>query len=446
MKKITPLISIFALIAPVANAQNANLAYEIVEGLTTEVGQRLAGTEGEAKARAWGMEKLKSLGFSNVHIETYDMPTWVRGAETAEVVTPYNQKLMLTALGNSGATPVNGISAKVIDFKSLDALKAVPDEVVKGKIVYVTHNMQPTQNGASYGAYGAVRRVGPNIAAKKGAIGYIMRSLGTDNKRSPHTGVTRFEDGVLPIPSAALSIPDAENLDRMLKRSKGDLTIHLTLTPKQTGMQQSGNLIAEVQGTDPNAGIIVVAGHLDSWDLGTGAIDDAAGVAIVAAAAKNIMDMGKPKRTIRVIWMGSEEVGGFGQDAYDLAHKNEKFVLASESDFGADRVWAFAYKLPDSAKALGERLQKGFAQMGIIYDKGDAHGGSDIEHIIENGAAVIDLKQDGTHYFDLHHTPDDTLDKIDPAALQQNVDAWTLMLKEVANAPEDLTPVKVEKK
>ena len=158
-----------------------------------------------------------------------------------------------------------------------------------------------TQNGASYGAYGAVRRVGPNIAAKKGAIGYIMRSLGTDNKRSPHTGVTRFEDWVLPIPSAALSIPDAENLDRMLKRAKGDLTIHLTLTPKQTGMQQSGNLIAEVQGSDPNAGIVVVAGHLDSWDLGTGAIDDGAGVAIVAAAAKNIMDMGKPKRTIRAV-------------------------------------------------------------------------------------------------------------------------------------------------
>lgn len=446
MKKLFPLISIFALCGSIAHAQNANLAYEIVEGLTTEVGPRLAGTEGEAKARAWGLEKLKSLGFSNVHIEPYNMPTWVRGAETGEVVTPYNQKLMLTALGNSAATPAQGLSAKVIGFSSLEALKLVPDEVVKGKIVYVTHNMKATQNGSGYGAFGPARFIGPNIAAKKGAAAYLLRSLGTDNKRSPHTGVTRFEDGVLPIPSAALSIPDAENLDRMLKRAKGDLTIHLTLTPKQIGMQQSGNLVAEVQGTDPKAGIIVVAGHLDSWDLGTGAIDDGAGVAIVAAAAKNIMDMGKPKRTIRVIWMGSEEVGGFGSDAYYEAHKNENFVMASESDFGADRVWAFAYKLPESAKSLGERLQKGFANMGIVYDRGAANGGADVEKIIENGAAVIDLKQDGTHYFDLHHTPDDTLDKIDPAALQQNVDAWTFMLKEVANAPEDLTPVKVEKK
>lgn len=439
MKKIIPLISIFAFAAFYAPPRD-NLAYEIVEGLTTEVGPRLAGTEAEARGRAWGMAKLKSLGFSNVRIETYDMPVWVRGIETAEIISPYPQKLVLTALGNSGATPQDGLIADVIGFKTLDDLIAAPDEIVKGKIVFVSHQMGATQSGASYGAYGAVRRSGPNIAAKKGAVAYLLRSLGTDYHRNPHTGGTRFDKDVNPIPAAALSIPDAENLERMLSRVKGNLKIKLVLTPKQTGIHQSGNVIAEIEGTDKNAGIVVIGGHLDSWDLGTGAIDDASGLAITTAAAKRLLDGPRPKRTIRVVWWGSEEVGGYGSDAYFAAHKNEKHVLAAESDFGADKIWAISYKLPDSAKELGKRLEKEFAKMGIMYDPSGAHGGADVDNIIENGAWVIDLKQDGTDYFNLHHTPDDTLDKINPEALAQNVDAWELMLRLVANAPEDLSP------
>jgi carboxypeptidase Q len=436
MKK---LIFAFALFPAIAAAQpQKDLAYEIVEGLTTEVGQRLAGTEAEARARDWGLAKLKALGFANVRIETYDMPVWVRGAESAEVIAPFPQKLILAALGNSGATPATGLTGEVIGFPSLAAFIAAPDVQVKGKIVYVSHAMRRTQDGSSYGAFGPVRFGGPNLAAKKGVALFLIRSVGTDSQRGPHTGITSWEKGVTPIPTAALSIPDADNLERMLARAKGPVTLRVTLTPQFTGMHQSGNLIAEVPGSDPAAGMVIVGGHLDSWDLGTGAIDDAAGVAITTAAAKRILEGPKPRRTIRVVWWGSEEVGGFGSDAYFAAHKGEAHALAAESDFGADRIWQMNLKLPLTAKALGERLSAAVAPLGIATGKKEAGDGADIEKLVAAGVYAVDFSQDGSRYFDLHHTPDDTLDKIDPAQLAQNVDAWAIMLGLVANAPEDL--------
>ncbi len=440
--KIMPLLALAASTSSIANDTPAhpNLAYNIVEGLTTEVGQRLAGTEAEARARDWGVAKLKALGFANVHIEPYDMPVWVRGVETAEVVAPYPQKLALTALGNSGATADAGLTTDIIAFPSLAALKVAPDAAIKGKIVYVTHQMMGTQDGSSYGYFGPVRFVGPSIAAKKGAAAYLLRSLGTNEHRVPHTGVTDWEKGVAPIPAAALSAPDAENIDRMLARAGQPIVIHLTLTPKFTGTHASGNVIAEVPGSDPSAGIVVIGGHLDSWDLGTGAIDDGAGVAITTAAAHRLLAGSPPKRTIRVVWWGSEEEGGFGSDAYFKAHKGEKHAIAAESDFGADRVWAWSFKAPASSAAFGDRLGAALAPLGIVEDKRPAHGGADVEKLIEAGTAVVDLRQDGTHYFDIHHTADDTLDKIDPAQIEQNVAAWTIFLQLAANAPETFRP------
>lgn len=439
--KTIPLIAIAAAFPSLASAAPApprDLAYEIVEGLTTEVGQRLAGTEAEARARDWGVVKLKSLGFSNVRIETYEMPVWVRGTETAEIMSPYPQRLVLAALGHSGATPESGLTANVIGFATLAAFKAAPDASVKGKIVYVSHQMRPTQDGSSYGAFGPVRFGGPNIAAKKGAAAFLIRSVGTDAHRNPHTGITNWDKGVAPIPTAALSIPDADNLERMLARAPAAVSLRLTLTPKFIGNRTSGNVIAEVPGSDPAAGMIIVGGHLDSWDLGTGAIDDAAGIAITTAAAKRLLDGPKPRRTVRVVWWGSEEVGGFGSDAYFDAHKGERHALAAESDFGADRVWRVDLKLPDAAKVLGDRLTAALAPLGIAPGRQPAGGGADVEKLVGAGVAVVDLRQDGTRYFDLHHTPDDTLDKIDPAQLAQNVEAWSILINLAANAPEDL--------
>ena len=417
-------------------ALSDDVAWDIVEGLTTEIGPRLAGTPDEARARVWGKAKLEALGFANVRIEPYRMKVWVRGAEEAEVIAPFPQKLHVTALGNSGSTGANGLTAEVVYFPTLADLQAAPEGSLKGKIAFVSHAMHATQDGSSYGPFGQARRVGPATAAKKGAAAIVIRSIGTDHSRGPHAGGTNFPD-VAPIPAGALSVPDAEQLERILKRGQ-PVRLKLLLTPRQIGERESGNVIAEVPGTDPSAGIIVVGGHLDSWDLGTGAIDDAAGVAITAAAAKRIMDAGRPRRTIRVIWFGAEEVGGFGGLAYAEAHAGDPHVLAAESDFGADRVWKFDTNLPAAAKPAADRLSRLLEPLGITRGDSKAGSGSDVGPLFRQGASAIDLNQSGTRYFDLHHTPDDTLDKIDPVQLRQNVAAWTAMLGVMANAPEPL--------
>ena len=415
------------------------VAYDIVEGLTTEVGPRMAGTEAEARARTWGLAKLKALGFKNVRVETTMMRTWVRGVETAEVVSPFPQKLRLTALGGSGATPPEGITAEIVYFPSFADLQRAPDGSLKGKIAFVSNAMVATQDGSSYGTFGAARFVGPNLAAKKGAVAMVIRSIGSDHGRGPHTGQTNFEKGVTPIPAAALSTSDADNLSRMVKRGK-PITLHLTLTPRDLGMTETGNVIGEVPGTDPAAGIIVVGGHLDSWDLGTGAIDDGAGIAITAAAAKRLLDGPAPRRTIRVVWFGDEETGGAGAEAYFNAHKGEHHVLAAEADFGADRAWRVAFKLPPAANAIADRVYAALAPLGIVRSRDAAGGGADIGPLVRAGVPVIDINQTGTRYFDYHHTPEDTLERIDPVQLAQNVAALTAMLAVVANAPEELAP------
>jgi len=436
-----PLLAAAAPPSPVEKLRDETLAgdkvaWDIVEDLTTEVGPRLAGTEAEARARQWAVKRLKALGFHNVHIEDATMATWVRGAETAEIVSPYPQKVVLTALGGSGATPPDGIEAQVVGFDSVDALRAAPPEAVKGRIVFVSHAMKPNQDGSGYGYYGAVRRSAPAIGAQKGAVAVIIRSLGTDYHRNPHTGLTTWGN-VTPIPAAALSIPDAENLARMLKRTPR-VTMRLTLTPRFVGDTPTGNVVAEVPGTDPSAGIILVGGHLDSWDLGTGAIDDAAGVAIVAAAAKKVMEAGRPRRTIRVIWFGDEETGGAGSRAYFAAHKGENVVFVGESDFGADRIWRFVPGFAPENKPLADRIASALFPLGINLGRGEVEAGADLGAWVRAGSAGADLGQDGTRYFDYHHTPDDTLDKVDAEQLRQNVAAWAAMLSLVANAPEPI--------
>ena len=418
-----------------------DVAWDIVEGITTEVGPRQAGTEAEARARVWSVAKLKSLGINNARIEEYQMPTWVRGDETAYVVAPYTQKLHVTALGNSGSTGDTGLEAEVVYFPTIEALRAAPDGSLKGKIAFVSHAMKATQDGSSYGAFGPARFVGPNIAAKKGAAAIIIRSAGTDYHRNPHTGNTNFEASVTPIPAGALSIPDAENLERMIKLGK-PVKMKLTLTPQNIGMQTSGNVIADIKGSDPKLGMIVIACHLDSWDLGTGAIDDGAGCAIITAAAlKATQGNRKPKRTIRLLWAGAEEVGIWGGKDYAVKHAGENHALAMESDFGAGKVWAVDFNLPESAKPLKDKITGALAPLGILPRQQLAGGGADVGAIIAaQKLGVIDLQQDGTKYFDLHHTPDDTLDKIDKTELRQNVAAWAATLVLLANYDGELKP------
>ena len=414
------------------------LAWNLVEGLTTEVGPRQAGTAAEARAREWAVRRLTELGFSNVSVETFDMPVWERGEERAEIVSPFPQPLVLTALGNSGATPANGLEAEVIGFESIAALQAAPDAAVRGKIVFINHAMAPTQDGSGYGQFGAPRRQGPTIASRKGAAAIVVRSIGTDHHRNAHTGVQSFGEGARPIPAAALTVPDAEQLQRILNRA-GDrpVRMRLTLTPRNIGRRQSGNVVAEVPGTDPGAGVIVIGGHLDSWDLGTGAIDNAAGVAITTAAAHRIMQAGRPRRTIRVVLFGAEEVGGGGGPThFRLNHPAGNIVMVGESDFGADRIWRVEFNFAESNAALADRIAAVLAPLGIVRGQTPAGAGADLSQWVRAGTPAIDLNQDGIRYFDYHHTPDDTLDKVDPVQLRQNVAAWTAVLAVLANAPE----------
>ncbi len=422
-----------------------NRAYELVESLTTEVGPRLAATDKEAQARAWAVAKLKALGFQNVRIEPFDMPSWVRGVETAQVVGEHSQPLAITALGRSGATPAEGIEAEIVHFDSIDALRAAPEGSLAGKIAFVTHRMMPAQDASSYGFFGVVRRSAPSIAATKGAVAVLIRSLGTDYHRNPHTGGTSWTEGQTPIPAAALSLPDSDQLERLLKRGK-PVRVKLTLTPRQLGTQKSGNVIAEIVGREAPDEVVVIGGHLDSWDLATGAIDDGAGVAITTAAAKVILDQKlKPRRTIRVVLWGAEEPGIYGAIAYAKAHANEKHVAAAESDLGAGRIWKFGHRVADTGKPLMETIARVLAPLGITHDRGnDNRGGPDVTPLAALGVPSLSPEQDGTDYFNLHHTPDDTLDKIDPKALDQNVAAYAAMTWLVANSDASLGPVPAE--
>ena len=427
------LLAISAAPAKAAPPQPAGTAWEIVADLTTEVGPRLAGSEREAAAREWAAARLKALGFSNIRTEPFTIDGWVRGEETAQMVAPYPQPLAITALGFSVPTPAEGLTAEVVYFPTLDALKAAPAGSLSGKIAYIDHAMRATQDGSSYGPFGNARRQGPSVASSKGAIAAVIRSAGTDSHRNPHTGGTGFAPGVKPIPAGAVSNLDANLIARVVARGKP-----MRFTLKLTGYPQanlpSGNVTAELPGRDPALPPILLACHLDSWDLATGAIDDGAGCAIITAAALKAQAGGKSLRTIRVLWAGSEEIGGFGGLAYAMAHAAEPHALAMESDFGADQVWRVRFDFAAFNAALADRIAAALAPMGIVRGADKANGGTDVEPIIaRQKLAVVDLDSDGTRYFDLHHTPEDTLDKIDPVQLQQNVDAWTAVLAIVAN-------------
>lgn len=341
------------------SAMEGTRAYEILESLTTEVGPRLAGTEAEARARAWGEVKFKALGFDSVRTETFEMDGWERRAESAVVTAPYPQPLAVTALGGSVSTPEGGIEAEIVAFKDFAAL-ASSDADLTGKIAYIANRMERGITGRGYGMAGVARRAGAIEAGKRGASALIIRSIGTDDHRNPHTGSMSYAEDVARIPAAAISNPDADQIDRMVVRG-APVRVRLNLQTSHPGTVTSGNVIGEITGRDAPHEVVLIACHLDSWDLGTGAIDDGSGCAIVMEAARRISELPqRPRRTIRVVLFGAEERGLIGARAYLKAHKDtdlKDHILVTESDFGADRVWMLSPGV--SAEALPVMQQVG---------------------------------------------------------------------------------------
>jgi carboxypeptidase Q len=439
--KITPVPPTLEEVAERAHSSD-RYAWDFVEGITTEVGPRQAGTEAEKRGRDWAVQWLKAQGFQNVADEPFEMQTWVPGElHKAEVLSPFAQPLVVQPLGGTASTGPEGITAEVAYFRTVDDLRAAPDGSLTGKIAYISHSMTPTQDGSQYGFAGPARWVGSGIAAQKGAVATVIKSVGTDYHRNPHTGGAGFPDGVAPTPAGALSLPDAANLERMFARADGKpIVMKLTLTPQSLGTTTSGNVVGEIVGRDPSLPPVLVACHIDSWWNGTGAFDDGAGCGIVAAAAKHVSHSGKPLRTIRVLMAGAEEVGLFGSVAYSKAHIDEPIAVGLESDFGADRIWKFESNFRESNPALHAKIASAVARFGVSNGTAVATGGADINIARDQKTAIIDLQQDGTRYFDLHHTPDDTLDKIDPVQLRQNVAVWTQVVGILANEPGPILP------
>ena len=422
------------------SALHDDTAWAFTEGLTTEIGPRLAAGENDAKAREWVVAKFKALGFDKVWTEPVTYPKWVRRSERGEIVSPYPQALALNALGYSPGTPAGGLKADVVGFDSIDALKAADPASVHGKIVYVGARMHATQDGRDYGIGSTVRTHGPSLASSKGAAAFLLRSAGTDTNRLPHTGVTRFDDGIAPIPAAALSSPDADQIERLLESGK-PVTVKLALECGIEGSYTGANVIGELRGAKKPDEYFVMGGHLDSWDEGTGAIDDASGIGIAVGAAHAIAQLPqRPARSIRVVAFANEESGLFGGKAYADAHRKDiaKAVLGSESDLGADRIYKITASVKPEARDAIAQIAAVLKPLGVDYDaSAPGHGGSDLSAVHAVGMAAISLHQDATRYFDWHHTANDTLDKIDPAQLRQNVAAYAVSAYLAAQAEGD---------
>lgn len=429
-----------------------NVALAFTTELTTRFGPRPAGSRSEQAAAAWAADWMRAQGFQNVRIEEFPLIGWERGQESGAIVGAYAQPLVVAALGHSIGTPASGIEAEVVRFTSLEDLQAAPESAVRGRIVYIDlGQMHPMQDGSGYGPQTRVRGLGPAAARDKGAVAYVMRSVGSDSNRLPHTGTTRYVDGRATIPSFALAAPDADQLSRLvaLTAAGGEAPIRLRLfSSARTYETVSQNVIGDLPGASRPEEIIVLGSHLDSWDLSPGVIDDAAGGGItLAAALAATRDGRRPARTLRVILYGSEEVyqptdaTGDGGGVYVRNQGPDavaRHVIAAESDFGADRVYAF--RLPPGAQ--GSDFQRIAARVlypiGVLpSDTPETSGGADVGPLARAGVPVFRLTQDGARYFDLHHTANDTLDKIDPAQLSQNVAAWAALIWLIADSDID---------
>src|SRR5947208_1016308 len=430
-------------------ALNSEYAYKQVAHLANNIGPRLSGSTQAAKSVAYVASELKAIGCEG-QLERVLVPHWVRGEETATLVQfpsqaeNTTQKILLCALGASVATPAGGITAEVVTVKDFDELKALPREKVAGKIVLFNYPFDKQmaaegRGGEAYGEAVVYRSNGPVAAARQGAIACLIRSVGGADYRLPHTGETDYVNDAPKIPAGAVTAEDADLIADLVRQ--GPVRLKLVITPQTLPDIESANVIADIKGSEHPEQMIVVSGHLDSWDLGTGAIDDGAGVAVSMETAKLVQRLHlKPKRTIRVIAWMNEENGSAGSKQYAKNHEKEwmNHFAAMETDGGADHPLGINIKGKPEVKKM-------FAPVAAILQQSGAgmlslveHCGADIGPMEKAGVPAFSPIQDSRFYFNYHHTAADTLDKIVPKELAENSAVVAVLAYALANMEQPL--------
>ncbi|MFT4112953.1 M20/M25/M40 family metallo-hydrolase [Silvibacterium sp.] len=423
-------------------AMSDDYALRELRHLTDNIGPRIAGSPQAQAAVEYVASELRALG-AEVSLQKTTVPHWVRGAETGALVdwpdmTPgTTQKIVLTALGGSVATPANGITAPVLVVDSFDQFRALPDSAVKGKIVLFNEHfdkrLAAVGNGLSaYGDAVAYRGLAPSLAATKGAVAAFVRSVGNADYRLPHTGATSYTEGIPKIPAAALAAEDADLLANLT--SQGEVKLHLVLTPQTLPPVPSYDVVADWKGTEHPEQVVIVSGHLDSWDLGTGAIDDGAGIAVSMQAIHLLQKLGiHPRRTVRfVAWM-DEEQGGEGADSYAKDHASDlmNHIGAIESDLGADHASGISFA---GSLALADYLKPVAHVLESIGASQITSGGSGEDVSALKGVPGFAPIQDSRFYFNYHHTAADTFDKVDPNLLNENAAVMAVLGYALAQA------------
>ena len=414
-------------------------AYSLVRALALEVGPRLAGSDGDRAAVAWALTTLMERDFEAVRAEDVAVPRWERGSTRVELTQPYAVRLAAETLGGSIGTSEYGIEAPVVGAANIAELQAMSTDAVAGKIVYLGQRMTRSRDLSGYLETVGNRVHGAAVAAELGAVGLVLRSVATGNHRLAHTGTMRYRPNVRRIPAFALSNPDADLLEYQLAGGQ-PVSLRLYSTARALGPARSANVIGEIRGSRRPEQIVLLGAHLDAWDLGSGAIDNAAGVAIVIEAARLVATMGRPARTLRIVLYANEEFGLSGANDYFARHRDTlgAHVVALEADMGAAPVWRFDSRVPDSALPLVSALHEALEPLGIERGDNAAFGGADISVLRDHGVPVLQLTQDMTHYFDWHHSASDTLDKVVPDELAQAVAAWATLIYLLANMDADL--------
>jgi carboxypeptidase Q len=423
-------------------------AFDTVRSLTDEVGPRLSGSPGNEAAIPWAVAALGAAGLTRVHAEPCAVPHWERGAEEGEMIEPSRQPLSLTALGGSVGTPPGGLEADVIEVPSLDAVDKLDPGVAAGKIVFIYVQMERTRDGSGYGAAVRPRGQGAIHAARVGAAGVLIRSVGTDTNRAPHTGAMHYDDHVPRIPAAALASPDADQLHRLLAQGKR-VRVRLSLGARSLPDAVGASVVGDVEGSGAPGEIVLLGAHLDSWDLGKGALDDGAGCGIVIEAARQIARLAHhPRRTVRVVLFANEENGLRGAHAYAAAHAAELplHMVGLEADLGAGRVYEARFLGSPSALPAFRAAAAAVAPLGIPVSDKAARSGSDLTPLMAEGVPIIELSQDASSYFDYHHSANDTLERVRRSDIDQAAAAFAAMAYAAADAPGDFGRIPEDKR